>query len=228
MRGLWVLLCSVFSIVSACANDDLSSLKKYYYENGKYQEYDGGYAINKIELLQNDINNDGLKEVLIYHSTADCGSSGCTGVVYSLIDNRYCAIGGMRSDEFDGVKNTSKKYRCLIGDETAYIENSGLQSFNNSTTKNVENDLVPDEPFKLMYGGEGAYIHLAVVSKVDDIKINGVEVNRGNCVLHPGSISMFPADVKFGQALHVAIMNCTAILEVRIMTNYRDYTYSMQ
>ena len=39
MRSFWVLLCSVFSIVSACANDDLSSLKKYYYENGKYQEY---------------------------------------------------------------------------------------------------------------------------------------------------------------------------------------------
>lgn len=217
------------------ADDDLFTLKKFYYENGGYQEYDGKNAIDKIVSSEKDINDDGVNEVFLYHGTVDCGSGGCTGIIYSRINNDYCAIGKSSNGDFDRIKSKSRTYKCPAENEISFIGENGEQEFSDNISKNVENNNKnkPEpsqsglkDPFKISseYNGKNRYMY--ITSKINDITILGIEVNRGNCgvMVNPGT--PLPIEVGFGQTL-VSILYCKEILEVKVMTNYGDYPYSM-
>lgn len=224
--SFFAIIFSLFSFFSY-AEDDISQLKKQYYEESGYQEqgFDGRYAIEYVESSQRDINGDGVNEVIFYHGEWDCGSGGCTGIVYFRNNNDYCVIGSGDVANFDAIINKPREYKCLDGKESALIGNDGEQIITERVDERVVDDPNLQNPFLIESLFHKQINYLNITSKVDDIDVLDVEANRGNCSLHIGSAAMFPVKLKYGQNFKVMVMYCSTILELKIKTNYGDYIY---
>lgn len=86
-------------------------------------------------------------------------------------------------------------------------------------------------PVKVHFAKErvmGVSRELVVVQAVaDDVTVNAVKLNRGNCRAAPSPQSgeTLPAKLKFGQALHLVIHDCDRVLEVAVDTDTGEHTF---
>ncbi|HCR1218430.1 TPA: hypothetical protein ONA18_004134 [Pseudomonas aeruginosa] len=65
---------------------------------------------------------------------------------------------------------------------------------------------------------------LQITAKQDNVTINKVQVNRGNC--RARAQDPLPFKVPFGQVLKVDTPSCMRVVEVSISTNEGDYVFS--
>jgi hypothetical protein len=65
-------------------------------------------------------------------------------------------------------------------------------------------------------------IHITIITRLDEVTVTGVEVNRGNCQL---TKPFKPSPMKFGENLRVTVVNCDP-LEVQLETDKWVFTLS--
>ncbi|WP_316675802.1 hypothetical protein [uncultured Tolumonas sp.] len=214
------LLCSFF----AYSSETIQELKKEYYNSTEYPKYDQKPSPDNINVEQHDINGDGINEVALYHMN-DCGSSGCYASVYKQSPTGYCFIGSTRIDEFLKIKNKKRDYSCLSKSVNSITITSDGSLLDESTPKNIE---PPKNPFAIDTYQQNLFTYINITSKIDDIQIKNLKINRGNCQLHPGQVLTMPNTLKFGQTFPAVVLNCPRLLEIFISTNYGDYTYNVE
>lgn len=69
--------------------------------------------------------------------------------------------------------------------------------------------------------------YLIVQSTSDEVQVNSIDLNRGNCSAVPPSQSgaELPRTLKFGQSMRLLVIGCESVLEVSVDTNTGEHTF---
>ncbi|WP_116426021.1 hypothetical protein [Pseudomonas citronellolis] len=82
----------------------------------------------------------------------------------------------------------------------------------------------PPVNIELSYGFGGTPM-FKVTSKVDEVEIRSIQINRGNCEI-TNTHKALPYKLKFGESLSVGAPGCPNALEASISTSKGDFDFS--
>ncbi len=84
----------------------------------------------------------------------------------------------------------------------------------------------PPISIDLSYGFGGTPL-LKVTSKVDEVEVRSIEVNRGNCSITNPHKAM-PYKLKFAESLTVGAPGCPNVLEATVATSEGNFGFSFK
>lgn len=132
----------------------------------------------------------------------------------------------------EGLLKNEKLVQCIYEERNASfcIETFDSEDYDESSEQEADDKKIDDETLKLSINQRYNQFlnsnaqYLAISSRVDDLEIQEIIGNRGNCKINKITITenlavkALPMQIKFGDVVEFMI-NCRNLLEIEIKTN---------
>lgn len=190
-----------------------------YLRNEKRDEIDIGKAVSI------SVNNDEMIVPIAVDSTNGESDKHAWGnFIYSLPKSKNITINNKKFEP-----NNSEKLSDIVKICTQYDESTGNTQQNNIMP--AQSNKVPVElkiqnfPANIRTGQIYQYVDIYITSKVNNLQISNIIVNRGNCKSNALN-GKFPVHLKFGEQYKGFYQSCNAI-EIEIFTDQGSWTFDI-
>lgn len=144
--------------------------------------------------------------------------------IYSLPTSKTITLNNKKFEP-----NNSEKLSDIVQACTAYDENT-INNQQNKILPTQSNEVpvqlkVQNFPANIKTGQIYQFVNIDVISKVNNVQISNVIVNRGNCKTNALN-AKFPLRLKFGEQYQGTYQSCNAI-EVEVITDHGNWTFNL-
>lgn len=169
-------------------------------------------------------NNQMIVPTAVDSTSSESDKRAWGNFIYSLPKSKNITINNKKFEP-----NNSEKLSNIVEMCTAYDENTN----NSQQNKNfpLQSSQVPVQlkiqnfPANIKTGQIYQFINIDVISKVNNVKISNIIVNRGNCKTNALN-TKFPLHLKFGEQYKGTYQSCNAI-EVEVITDHGNWTFNI-
>lgn len=171
------------------------------------------------------VNNTKLMVPMSIDATSTNGDKTAWGnFIYSLFKSKSITINNKKFEP-----NNSEKLSDIAQTCTAYDENTN-NSQQNKILPTPSNQVpvqlkVQNFPANLKTGQIYQFVNIDVISKVNNVQINNIIVNRGNCKTNALNVKL-PQHLKFGEQYKGTYQSCNAI-EVEVVTDHGNWVFNL-
>lgn len=171
------------------------------------------------------VNNDKMTMPTSIDATnAESDKRAWGNFIYSLAKSKTITINNKKFEP-----NNSEKLSDIAQMCTAYDENTNNNQQNKilpTQTNQVPVQLkVQNSPANIKTGQIYQFVNIDVISKVNNVQISNIIVNRGNCKTNALN-AKFPLHLKFGEQYKGTYQSCNAI-EVEVITDHGNWIFNL-